>query len=250
MLYTSNLPLNETTFKFATEYNQSLLSQRLSDALITAQEYYWIDKTGEQIIAPGNHKLNICRKTDDLVAAIIVGALPISTGHGVDAYIWNPITLEMDPIEVKLCYKSKANFIKTSNGALNAGTAPTFDRFGKLNNASLRSSVSAHYEIVNNLNSKAIDTYLVLIDEDLLDLICVYKIPGSKIVDILSTNAATGEIRTSKKRCIHLSKFVNEGMVVDSPAFTSFGLIRWEEYLRTNLNNFIGHYATTSYFGV
>lgn len=221
------LPLNDETFAFAVEYNAKELKRQLEAKQLIPSNFYWLSNNGI-ILPPGWHGMNVARWIDDVVAATVVQALPYSTNNGTDAVRY--VNGVLVPIECKLGFTSKKGLLVSDS--VYASILKGNPYGGRNNRTSFRSSLGAYYEIVNNLKKKNMETHLVVFDHVEYDLICAYKMDGNAITAQLTSNQTTGKAKTSKKRSIKLSAFVNNGKVSDTGLFKQKGLYVWEDEVR------------------
>src|SRR5690606_7291717 len=146
-------PISVEDFNQRLKHNIETLRRHLDTNKFCANEYHFIDHTAED-----NHFL-ITRRFFDILAATIIGALPVDQINGVDCYRMTENGLEA--VEVKLVELHSRGTFKTERGTVYYGKEPTLDRNRRCN---VRSNFRASYEIYNNLDSKNVPTVLVLFD--------------------------------------------------------------------------------------
>jgi hypothetical protein len=228
------MPLTIDEFNTATSYNSNLLLKQSNN--FCASQYYMID-TSMNLIMPETHSYTVFRKSDDIIAAAVVGVLAIMAPHGDDAIKLNPMTLNFDPVELKLAIRSKSDFGILENGlscnsykppGLYSGDLICNDKNKRTN---LRSAISAGYKIQHNLKSKNMETFFVIMDADTREVVTVRSITGDKILEFLTVCNNTGVIKKSSNRFIKLIKFMNDGKSVDT-MIPQLGLEVWENQIR------------------
>ena len=107
----------------------------------------------------------LASKTHDILAAVVLGFLPVlHSKSGTDA-----IRLDGDVfvhVELKTSYTDELKFIKTKAGAIYSATSNKIvdGSVPRDSTTSFKSNFEATYKIVNNIESKYLDTYLLLVD--------------------------------------------------------------------------------------
>ena len=212
-------------FLGAIEHNANMTKEQLQTGRFCAQDYYFLrNVTGELILEePNSHRLSVSRKFDDLSAASIVGALPFINQHGADALLVNDDG-SFNLVELKQSMVSHTRFKCGPKGGIYVGDS-------RNNRVSLRSNLGASYNICNNLGKKNMETYHVLIDEELREVVCVHIMNGEAVLDCLTTNQSNGKVKTGKSREIKLGTFASQGVEITPAKFRTIGLVNWENFI-------------------
>lgn len=159
------------------------------------------------------------RKTDDIYAASVVGALVIHGKTGADAALpINDTTLEL--IELKLCYRSLTDCwvsseILTDEKVLSYTNLDYTVYVGekRTSKKSLLSSICASFEISEdgNLSSKNRRTFLCIRDDDDDKVIDLVELSGEHVLELLSERCRVRETKRAFKPKITFSQFLERG---------------------------------------
>lgn len=206
-------------FLAAVIHNYAVLADQIKARRFCDQDYYFVTVIdGElHLVPPGSHDADIVRASNDYIAGAFVGALPFIGLHGSDGVKIDECG-NVREVELKLCMKSSLRYEINTKGSIQV-----IDGTG-----GFRSDCGAHYEIVNNLGSKNVDTYLVVFEKKLWKLIDIYRMSGEKIIELLGKNQSSGEDKTSKKRSITLSAFMKSGQKVWQDKFEAITVLQFE----------------------
>lgn len=216
---TSTIAFTPKSFSKAKRHNDRLLrNYMLRISKLDLEDFYVISMDQKKIYK--RQLMSSLRKVDDYIGAAIAGALVVDAKDGVDAY--KIMSGELVGVEVKCCLKDHQNFELGPNDGLNQkGT-------GK-KKKSLSSSMSASFEIINNLQHKNVPTFFVVFDERTRQFIDGYMLDGAAIVGNL-----TG--KKGAKRKVQFNTFRDLGTRVSNRYFPQVGFDTWKEEIRTRLH--------------
>ncbi len=174
----------------------------------------------------------LASKTYDILAAIVLGFLPILiTKTGVDAM--RLVDDEFRPAELKSTYTDESKFIKTKNNTIYSATQDKIQdgKIDKDNTTSFKSNFNATYNIVNNIGVKNIDTFLLVNDSRTDELVECYIMIGSVMEKYLNDKIipASGAIQ------IKLTKFEKLGEPYRDTIIPIIGLDDWKTSLLSDL---------------
>jgi hypothetical protein len=236
------VPMSDYAFDKALIQNQQTLKDQLANHYFCASSYWFTNQDYTLLIPPGGQGMKVYRKSDDIIAATQVDAIPIHSQNGADAVKIVGIDNNDDPvfeeIECKLAYfnKNRVMVADTKFNAIYAIPGPN-----KKEPNSYREVVSASYDIIHNLHKKQMQTYLVVMDEFSRKTICIYGMDSETIFNKLKYNGLTGEVKTSQKRSVSLSIFVNYGTNYNTENFAVTGLYNWENDIKKQANTIFYH---------
>lgn len=179
------------------------------------------------------------RKTDDIYAASVVGALVIQGKTGADAALPISDTL-LELIELKLCYRSLSECwvsseVLTDDKVLSYTNLEYTVYVGEIKETSkksLKSSIAASFEISEdgNLASKNRRTFLCIRDDDTDAVIDLVELHGQHVYELLKERC---QVRSSKKAFkpkITYSQFVELGGHFDG-LIPRLGMDQWAKKL-------------------
>jgi hypothetical protein len=185
------------------------------------------------------HKRSTGRKTDDIYAASVVGALVIQGKTGADAALPISDTL-LELVELKLCYRSLgecwvSSEILTDKKVLSYTNLEYTVYVGEnkfTSKKSLKSSICASFEISEdgNLASKNRRTFLCIRDDDNDAVIEVVELSGDKVHELLKVRCQGRKTKTAFKPKITFNQFLEQGSVFHG-LIPSVGMDRWSEGL-------------------
>ena len=165
-------------------------------------------------------RLHEFEHTWDIIGATLVGDLPSNKPHGADGFRLLP-SGEYLEMEYKIARKYQSSIWQTPRGTLYTGIANIKDR-----TTSLRSAITASFEIQNNLESKDRLTNLFIFDETVQQYVSGYELDGPAVVKYL-------EKSNGSKKGMKLSYFINEGNEIQNLTIPSYGsYVKWEEMLK------------------
>lgn len=213
-------------YKRAIKENTKLFRKRAFSSKVNNYSGYWMVDKDLNLIQ--SNCMDISRKTDDILAAIPIGALIIYAQHGDDAII--PVrknTVEFVELKLSLRARSDCWFSKLTDDEVLKTTNPRFTIYvgdsKSSNPASFKSSAGGTYEIINNVNSKNRSTYFVLFDKETYELIDVRKMTGETVMNQLGKSEA-------RKRFISYNQFLEMGEDCDT-ILPKLGYETWAEPL-------------------
>ena len=194
-------------FRKRLQYNTELFKKQLKYNKFTPSLYYLIDKKPKELSS-----LQYCRKSSEIWAAAVVGALCSSEMTGTDAYIMR--ANKINGIELKTSYISHKKIFKTSNNKIY-----TYPRL------QLENSFRGRY--AQNSYDPEIDDYLICCDTSgkwNTEVIGVWKLSG-KMGQLLLNEGITA---------ITLKKFQIYGKQLDG-RHLNHPIIGWNTYVNTLL---------------
>jgi len=217
--------LSPEEFKRRLQHNVATIKGHIKNNRFCANDYHFVDHPLED-----NHFL-VSRRFFDIVAATVIGALPVDALNGIDSYrLKEDGTYEA--VEVKLVELHTRGAFRTDKGSIYYGPAPTANANKRV---SLRSKFRASFEIYNNISSKNVPTVLVLFDTENHKIVDAIEMHGEQIMRYLSNVLdGTGKIVKEKKtakRTIALSAFLNHGKKSNTTIKVS-GFENWELHVR------------------
>lgn len=165
-----------------------------------------------------NHVV-LLKKVHDIYGAIVLGFLPfLSEQCGADAVKLSDNSYEH--VELKTCYASvspKTAFKTKSNTIYYTKDVEIWDEYvDKSKTQLIESTFSAAFSIKNNLHTKHRETYIIAIDGNNGDIIDVFYLPGSIVVDYLKSS-----------KDIKLGTFMKKGIQFRSETFNAIGWKNW-----------------------
>lgn len=174
----------------------------------------------------------LAKKSHDIIGAIVLGFLPYlkeTTGHDALKLEDNKFKF----VELKTTYTDQDKFIKTENNAIYSVTQDLIvnNSIPKNNSTSLKSNFQATYTIKGNLDSKGIDTYLLVFDSKDGMLICVHEMKDNVIKKYLDDR----KIPESGSVTIKLTTFEKLGTPYEKSVIPAIGLDIWKENMLKNL---------------
>jgi len=209
-------------FLKAIRHNLKTIKNQIKSGKIHDFDYYFVQVVNGELdlVPPGRHYMSTNRSSNDYIAGAMIGALPFLELHGSDGIKVDECG-NITQVELKLCMKKPSRYKISDNGHVSVAECEKVVGF--------RSDAAAHYEIVNNIEGKRVDTYFVVCDDQTWEVITVRKMLGDKVVDLISKNQVTGEDKTSKKRSISLTAFIEHGQEVYLQGIDCVGVSEWEK---------------------
>jgi hypothetical protein len=211
-----------SAFLKAIRHNGKVIRQQIKSGKIYDFDYYFVKvENGELVlIPPGRHNMSTSRSSNDFIAGALVGALPFLELHGSDGIKVDECG-EVKQVELKLCMKDPSRYTISESGRITVKDSVEVVGY--------RSDAAVHYEIVNNIEGKRVDTYVVFCDDVTWEVISAHRMDGDTVVDLISKNQVTGEDKTSKKRSITLASIMKHGKEVFLSGVDSVGVEEWEK---------------------
>lgn len=164
--------------------------------------------------------VKLLKKTHDIFAAVIIGALPYLDEHtGADGVILEDGVFH--DIELKTCYShlSPLHAFRTDQGTVyftkDVGSW-TGDWVDRNKTCIAKSKFSASFDIKHNLHTKERKTFLICIDGTTGEIICVYAMEGKRVLEYLKTS-----------NDIKLGSFMSSGVEITNVALPVTGWDAW-----------------------
>lgn len=171
--------------------------------------------------------IKLIKKSHDIYAAIILGFLPYLIEHtGADAVKLS--NNEFEDVELKTCYAhiSPSRAFKTKKGTIYfTKDVSLWDEWVDQNKTSVAEShFNAVFNVRYNLSSKNRPTYLICVDADSGEIICIYELDGNTVVEYLKTS-----------KDIKLGTFISRGRAVMDSMMPLTGWLAWCDRVSANL---------------
>jgi|Laugrespbdmm15sn_2_1035079.scaffolds.fasta_scaffold02840_3 hypothetical protein len=214
--------MNKEFFLNARKNNSKIIQNCLTTGIINLDGFmFWEGKTANQVSFD-----TAMSKWADILGCTAVGAIPVLEKTGADGYIWYKTETGdyKAEIESKVCGVNQGDLALGQRGALYYST--------NLDNPKSKCSITSHFAgqfkadmSASTLNSKNRDTFLVLFDRTENKLIGSYRIPGRKVVQLLSERQKRnyGVTLTLK-----LSAFQYDGERWETTTWETEGFANWE----------------------
>lgn len=174
----------------------------------------------------------LSKKPHDILSAVLLGFLPIlRTKTGFDAMRLDGT--QFVGVELKSSYTDNTKFIKTKLNAIYSATADKIvdGKICRNNTTSFKSNFNATYDIKENLGMKNIDTYLIIADNRVDEIVDCFVIGGY----VMETYLNGKLIPDSGKVQIKLSTFEKLGKQYTETITPIIGLEKWKQSLLPNL---------------
>jgi hypothetical protein len=213
--------MNKTLFLQSVQNNVKIIQKCLTTGIINLDEFmFWEGKTANQVSFD-----TAMSKWADILGCTAVGALPVLEKTGADGYIWyDKAGGYFAEIESKVCGVNQEDLALGKRGALYYST--------NLDNPKSKCSITSHFAgsfkadmSKSTLNSKNRDTFLVLFDRTENKLIGSYRIPGRKVVELLSERQ---ERNYGVSLTLKLSAFQYDGEIWETSNWETEGFSNWE----------------------
>lgn len=200
-------------FRIARQANARVWTESAKQKRLCANDFFFLSEDLKH--ANVNTSMSANRKNDDIIAATIIGAIPVNATNGVDAYSLSK--KEYKPVEVKLAMVNPNSFKLTKTGCLNH------------NAKSPDSAIKGSFEIVNNKDKKDVLTALVIVCSETWAIVDVLYMEGSKIVELLDNQEC-------KKRAISVAAFRKYGWAGKSAVGSKIG---WDKWIKSHRNRLL-----------
>lgn len=172
--------------------------------------------------------IKLIKKSHDIFAAIVLGFLPYLAEHnGADG-----VMLEDDEfldVELKTCYThiSPKLAFRTKQGTVyftKDVSSWDWDWIDKNKTCLAKSQFKATFDIKNNRHTKDRKTFLICIDGDTGEIICVYSMEGKTVLEFLQTS-----------NDIKLGSFMTSGKEVTDTTVPITGWTKWIDRVKGQL---------------
>lgn len=238
------MPLDKNTMQVSPalmkEIRKAIKANAREDARQSKTGIHSVNKffmfDGEKKTVYQCQKRSTGRKTDDVYAASVVGALVIKGKTGADAVLpLDDTTLEL--IELKLCYRSLtecwvSTSVLTDDKVLSTIAGIEYTLYvgekSARSKSSLRSSIQASFEISQdgNLKSKNRRTFLCVRDDDNDAVIDLLELSGEQVHSLLLEKCNVRNTTRVFKTSITYNQFVEYGQSYQG-MIPSVGLDKW-----------------------
>lgn len=188
---------------------------------------------GFDAVAGELSRSKLASKTHDILAAVILGFLPVlNSKSGTDAMRLDD-DLTYSHVELKTSYTEEEKFIKTPKDSVYSVTTNKIvnNEVPRDSTTSIKSNYEAAYKIVNNLDVKNIDTYLLLLDSRTDELIDCRMIEGKVMGDYLNSR----KIPSSGNLKVKYTVFEELGTTVNHTCVPIIGFDVWKTKLLPSL---------------
>lgn len=172
--------------------------------------------------------IKLIKKSHDIYAAIMLGFLPYLAEHnGADAVMLDNgkfIDVELKTsythISPKLAFRTKQGTVYFTKDV----SSWDDDWVDKNKTCIAKSQFKASFDIKNNLHTKDRKTFLICIDGDTGEIICVYSMEGKKVLEFLESS-----------NDIKLGSFMSSGTEVSTVEVPVTGWDNWIDRVKDQL---------------
>lgn len=215
--------IDKALYKKRVAENKIELAHQRSNGSFDITKFHGVDYE-RGILQP----IRLIKKSHDIFAAVLLGFLPYLAEHnGADG-----VMLENDEfldVELKTCYThiSPKLAFKTKQGTVyftKDVSSWEWDWVDKNKTCLAKSQFKASFDIKNNLHTKDRKTFLICIDGDTGEIICVYSMEGKDVLEFL---------RSSND--IKLGSFMTSGKEVTDIAVPVTGWTKWIDRVKAPL---------------
>jgi hypothetical protein len=205
--------------------NTEILKLGIASGHFTPTLFWLLDPKTFQPVPPQNGKWSRLRKTDDIIAAAMVGCVVLDAKHGADAVRVKDGMIEY--VELKLAIVECSNYWVNKNGTIYTGYGDTSPS-GNLNATGLQSNISGSFSHIGDAEDKRRPTILVVMEDSENPLVGAWEISGDQVVVCLTTNRVKKTEAKRNKGEIKLSTFLSLGKdtptVIESSGLESLKL--------------------------
>jgi len=222
LLTTKGCMITAATYRKRVLQNTETFNKQKQNNSFDLKQYHGFDLEAGQASST-----TLSSKSHDIRCAVILGFLPIlGKKTGPDAI---KLTGKIfSSVELKSSYTDESKFYKTIKDtvySVSPGKIVNGVVFRK-DTTSIKSVFNASYNIKDNISSKGIDTYLILLDSRNEDVIDCFEVTGDVMMDYLNDRT----IPASGSLTIKLSIFISKGSRAKS-AIPVIGFDKWENFL-------------------
>jgi len=215
--------IDKTEYKKRVEENKIELKYQRATRSFDITKFHGVDYE-RGILQP----IKLIKKSHDIFAAIVLGFLPYLAEHnGADG-----VMLEDDEfldVELKTCYThiSPKLAFRTKQGTVyftKDVSSWDWDWIDKNKTCLAKSQFKATFDIKNNRHTKDRKTFLICVDGDTGEIICVYSMEGKTVLEFLQTS-----------NDIKLGSFMTSGKEVTDTTVPITGWTKWINRVKVQL---------------